>query len=455
MQLPYHFEDILVDRYQIIGLLGQGGIGITYKAKDLKTNQVVALKVLSLRRSNSTKVLDLFEREIRILGELNHPAIPKYLDHFQIDQPRDRHFYLVQQLAQGQSLATSIEQGWRPDEATVQQMAIQLLTVLIYLQQLAPPVIHRDIKPQNIIRREDEQLFLVDFGAVQDAYHNTLTGGSTVVGTYGYMAPEQFRGQAVLSTDLYGVGTTLIYLLTQKHPINLPQRKLKLQFRDQVKLSKPFADWLDRLIEPVTEDRFDSAEEALAVLQGEKEFVRTVDQSFDRPPGTPIRLQVAVSQLVVDIPPVWIGNRPSQLFALIPVVFNSFFLLMLWVTIVSGYVVSQAGWIFLSVYGVMGLGLLGIFLHSAMPRVRIELNPQTVRLQKWLLNWCVQDKRQQTTQVTQVIFKPTGLSLNKVPITTSVLVGKRKFRFGTFLTEPEKAWLAAEINRFLERQRAM
>jgi serine/threonine protein kinase len=454
MKNLHQIGEIVADRYQISSLLGQGGMGITYKAIDLKMHQPVALKVLSLRRSDSTKISDLFEREIRILAQLNHPTIPRYLDHFQIDHPRDRSFYLVQQLAEGQSLTAWIDQGWRPDEATVQQIATQLLNALIYLQQLAPPVIHRDIKPQNIIRREDGQLFLVDFGAVQDAYHNTLTGGSTVVGTYGYMAPEQFRGQADLSTDLYGLGTTLIYLLTQKHPIDLPQRKLKLQFRDQIKLSKFFADWLARLIEPIAEDRFSSAEEALAVLQGKKDFVRAVDQSFDRPPGSPIHLQVTARQLVVDIPPVWISNRLSQLFALLPTVFNGFLLLLLWVTSVSGYVVIQAGWIFFSLYGLVGLGLLVAFLHSAMQGIRLEINSETAHLQRRFLRWRWQKIQQPTPQLAQATLKPIGLSLDKAPITTCLLVGKRKLRFGTFLTEPEKAWLTATINQFLEQQRS-
>jgi len=207
--------DIIAERYRIIDILGQGGIGITYAAEDLKTGERVALKAVSLRRMDDFKVLELFEREVRILAQLNHPAIPHYLDYFQVDKRRNRFFYLVQQLAEGHSLAVLVEKGWHPDEAEVRHIATQILEILIYLQQLTPPVIHRDIKPQNIIRREDGKVFLVDFGAVQDVYHNTVTGGSTVVGTYGYMAPEQFRGQAVLATDLYALGATLIFLLTE------------------------------------------------------------------------------------------------------------------------------------------------------------------------------------------------------------------------------------------------
>ncbi|WP_416207930.1 serine/threonine protein kinase [Coleofasciculus sp. LEGE 07092] len=128
--------------------------------------------------------------------------MPQYLDYFHIDTPQDRSFYIVQQLAEGQSLATWVQNGWRGNEKEIRRIATQLLEILVYLHGLTPPVIHRDIKPHNTIRRDDGQLFLVDFGAVQDTYHSTLMRGSTMVGTYGYMAPEQFRGQAVPATDL-------------------------------------------------------------------------------------------------------------------------------------------------------------------------------------------------------------------------------------------------------------
>lgn len=141
---------------------------------------------------------------------------------------------------------------------------------MIYLHSLTPPVIHRDIKPQNIILSHDKnKLFLVDFGAVADTYHNTVTGGSTVVGTFGYMAPEQFRGQAFPSTDLYGLATTLLFLLTGKSPTDLPQRQLKIDFRPYVDISKDFANWLEQMLEPVSADRFSSVEAALATLLGQ------------------------------------------------------------------------------------------------------------------------------------------------------------------------------------------
>jgi ankyrin repeat protein len=267
MELLHKSGEILAQRYRILEPLGEGGSGTTYQAEDLPSGQRVALKALSLRRMTDWKMMELFEREAHVLAQLNHPAIPRYLKYFYIDTAQERSFYIAQQLAPGQSLASLVQQGWRASEQEVRGIAIQILEILVYLHSLDPPVIHRDIKPQNIIRHDDGQVFLVDFGAVAETYHSTLTRSSTVVGTFGYMAPEQFIGQAVPATDLYGLAATLLFLLTHRSPAELPTDRLKIDFRSRVQISDEFADWLERMLEPDVEDRFLSAKEALAALQ--------------------------------------------------------------------------------------------------------------------------------------------------------------------------------------------
>jgi serine/threonine protein kinase len=452
--------DIIAQRYRIIDLLGQGGIGITYAAEDLQTGERVALKAVSMRRMDDFKVLELFEREVRILAQLNHPAIPCYLDYFQVNKRRDRFFYLAQQLAEGKSLAVLVEKGWHPNEAEVKHIATQILEIMVYLQQLTPPVLHRDIKPQNIIRRSDGQVFLVDFGAVQDVYHNTQTGGSTVVGTYGYMAPEQFRGQAVLATDLYALGATLMFLLTQKDPADLPHRKLKIDFRPHVRVDKQFANWLERIIEPVAEDRFLSAEEALAVLRGEKEFTRSATIKPRRPADSAISLINDSKQLLIEIPPVWLSSDRSRLFALLPTCWNGFLLLMIWMTWqgvrADLFTITISGLLLLTVYGLFGLWILSTFLFSAMFRTKLVIDQQNFQLQRWFLGWCYQKLQGQTQEISQVELKGIGLSMNKAPITVCTLRSRlRQHRFGSFLTEQEKAWLVAEVKDFLEKQHTL
>ncbi|NEQ67053.1 MAG: protein kinase [Symploca sp. SIO2D2] len=268
MEVLHQAGEVIAKRYRIISTLGQGGNGITYKAEDLKSSEQVALKALSLRNLGNWKQLELFEREAKILASLNHSAIPRYLDYFYIDTPENRSFYIAQQLVEGKSLDELVKIGWRTNESGVRRIASQVLQILVYLHDVKPPVIHRDIKPQNLIWGQDGKIFLVDFGAVQDTYRSTLAKGSTVVGTYGYMAPEQFRGQAVPATDLYGLGATLLFLMTHRCPSDLPQERLKINFRSRLQVSEWFADWLEKMLEPDVEYRFASAKKALDVLQG-------------------------------------------------------------------------------------------------------------------------------------------------------------------------------------------
>jgi len=482
MEKNHQQGEIIGDRYSILYILGQGGIGITYAAEDLKTGEKVALKAVSLRRTDDLKVLELFEREARILAQVQHPAIPRYIDYFEVGKRRERFFYLAQQLAEGQSLARLIENGWHPPATEVRWMANQILDILVYLQQLVPPVIHRDIKPENIIRRDDGQLFLVDFGAVQDVYHQTITGGSTVVGTYGYMAPEQFRGKAVLATDLYGLGATIIYLLTSKSPTDLPQRKLKIDFRSHVRINKQFANWLERMIEPVAEDRFSTAKEALAVLRYEEPLSRPAVLKPRQVIDSPVTIKNQDNQLIIDIPPVWLSSIYSQFFVLIPLAWNALSFFAIWLTtpsvlkalvflrpndwknlslleIVFYFLLygswSFYKWLLIGILWLVGLRILCASLLRVSSRTKIEFDRHNFRLQRWCLGRRYKNIQLRNKEISDVKLQGIGLSMNKAPITVCVLKWKsRKYKFGTFLTEPEKAWLVAEIKDFLEKQRS-
>jgi ankyrin repeat protein len=263
-------ETIIDRRYRLEELLGEGGSGSTYRATRLSDSATVAIKILSLQHLNDWKQLELFEREAQILAQLDHPQIPKYLEYFHVDSEEDRAFCIVQQLAPGQPLNALVQSGWRGTPAEVSSIAQQILEILQYLQSQSPPLIHRDIKPHNIVRNEDGRVFLVDFGAVQATYHNTLMKGNTVAGTYGYMAPEQFRGRASIASDLYGLGATVLYLLTHRSPADLPQERLKISFRSHVRVAENFADWLETMLEPDEADRFPSATKALTALTSKR-----------------------------------------------------------------------------------------------------------------------------------------------------------------------------------------
>ncbi|GAB4197627.1 MAG: hypothetical protein Fur006_46470 [Coleofasciculaceae cyanobacterium] len=309
MEALHQPGDIIAQRYRITDILGQGGVGITYAAEDLKSGEQVALKVLSLRQMGDWKQLELFEREAKILAQLNHPAIPRYLDYFQVDTSEDRAFYIAQQRVEGKSLAELVKNGWRMNESGVRRIAAQVLKILVYLHSLKPPVVHRDIKPQNLIwvplpskgGTQRGQVFLVDFGAVQDTYRSTLVKSGTIVGTFGYMAPEQFQGQAVPATDLYGLGATLLFLMTHRSPAELPTERLKISFRSRLQLSERFGDWLEKMLEPDVEERFPSAKEALTSLRGKRSVAKS---SFN-----PWWIGLAGVGIVTVASGVWFFNR--------------------------------------------------------------------------------------------------------------------------------------------------
>lgn len=454
-------EKIIAEKYRIIGKLGQGGVGITYAAVDLNSNQKVALKALSLRLTTEWKKIELFEREAKTLSGLNHPGIPRYIDYFQVDTDQDRCFYIAQQLAPGKSLAQLIENGWKPNEAQVRHIAYQLLEILAYLQSLLPATIHRDIKPQNIILQKNGRVFLVDFGAVQNTYHHTVTGGSTVVGTYGYMAPEQFRGKAVLSTDLYGLGTTLLFLLTQKFPSDLPRHKLKVKFRDRVSISKEFADWLEKIVEPAIEDRFYSAKDALSALRGEQPRGINHEKMFKRSPQSRITLIDAKRWLFIKIYPDRLPSKFKGFFQFIHLSCKVLLPFSLILAFFSLYLFLTHGWVMadrtFSLFEYTVADWLSKFFQLF---VFISIKAVIIFIVFYALMWlcriayCLFTRQIQISpqDIQRVKLSGIHLPLLKKSMTFCLIRAKpRNYCFGLFLPQAEKEWLVGELNDCLSK----
>jgi serine/threonine protein kinase len=287
---------VLRERYKVLSLLGEGGFGRTYKGIDTNTQSLIAIKTISFSQMQNWKALEFFERESIVLAKLDHPGIPKYIDFFYEDSETDRCFYLVRELAVGESLSDLAKKGWRATEEEVKHIIEQLLEILVYLHNLVPPIIHRDIKPSNIIYQPDtRQVFLIDFGSVQDKL-----GGGTVVGTFGYMAPEQLGGETSPKSDIYCVAMTLAFLLTQREPSELPYQRMKLNLRSlQVSASNELLKWLERASEPIPDNRFSSAEDALRSLRFGTE------KKLEVPVGSKIQVTKDEDSLKITFP--WIG----------------------------------------------------------------------------------------------------------------------------------------------------
>lgn len=207
-------------RYVITRLLGEGGQACTYEAVDKRVGRLVAIKAFSVRGATSWKDVELAEREARVLAQLKHTAVPEHVEHFE----EDGTLYLVMEKIEGESLAIRKAQGERWREEDAWRFLGEMRALLAFLHGRDKPIVHRDLKPANIVRRPDGSIAVVDFGAVRDQLRTS--GGSTVVGTFGYMAPEQFQGRAAPASDVYAVAATTLTMMTGQEPEALPHRGL-------------------------------------------------------------------------------------------------------------------------------------------------------------------------------------------------------------------------------------
>jgi serine/threonine protein kinase len=306
---PQHSESqrVFSDRYRIQSLLGRQNGRRTFLALDLQTERLVVLKLLLFDPDFTWDDLKLFEREAEVLKSLDLPAIPKYLDCFDVDTELGKGFMLVQTHIEAKSLQHWLKAGRTFSEEELVEIAKSLLAILDYLHSHQPAVIHRDIKPSNILLSDRSghspgQVYLVDFGSVQTA---AAVEGSTitVVGTYGYMPPEQFGGQITPASDLYALGATMICLATGQHPSRLPHRKLQIIFADLVNLTPHLVDWLKWMTAASKDSRFKSAATALAALEGSAEIGRGASIAVSKPLGSKVAIEKTEEVLKITIPP--------------------------------------------------------------------------------------------------------------------------------------------------------
>lgn len=201
-------------RFKVLSQLAAGGLSAIYLA-EMPDKRLVVLKEAVVPATADdgarSKAKEMFEREARLLLRLEHPRIARVSDHF-IESGRD---YLVLEYIRGQSLRQLIAVAGPQGEGQVLQWAAEIADILKYLHDQDPPVIHRDISPDNLVLRDDGKLFLIDFGAANE-FVGTATG--TLIGKQCYIAPEQFRGKAAPCSDIYGLGGTLFFLLTGEEP---------------------------------------------------------------------------------------------------------------------------------------------------------------------------------------------------------------------------------------------
>ena len=325
---------ILADRYIPEKLLGQGGFGAAFKARDRysPTSRYCVVKQFKPTGNFSPQELqlaqELFAREAKVLEELGqqHPQIPDLYAFFtpivkDAQGNQEQYFYLVQEYIDGTDLATELQQTGQFSEAAIKKILAEVLGILDFIHQRQ--IIHRDIKPSNIMRDRNNKIYLLDFGAVKQITHGSNNGKSTGIYSLGFAPPEQMAGKQVYpATDLYALAVTCISLLTGKPAEQLYDHfNSRWTWHDQVNVSDRLTQTLDRMLQSSPAKRIQSAKEVLKAL------TQTVNSNPPAPnpssrstpsmtPATPISQNISpnVSQTAPSqpqkIPPVVSATAP-------------------------------------------------------------------------------------------------------------------------------------------------
>jgi serine/threonine protein kinase len=453
-------EKVWGDRYKILQQLGKRNGRQTLLAQDLQTQQQVVIKLLALGKEFDWQDLKLFEREAQTLKALSHPAIPRYLDYLDINTPTYKGFALVQSYVEGRSLEEHLRAGRTFDETEVKQIAASLLEILIYLHDQSPPIIHRDIKPSNVLLTDRSgnhagQVYLVDFGSVQTLA--AKEGGTiTVVGTYGYMPPEQFGGRAVPASDLYSLGATLIFLATGHHPTELSEDGLQIQFHQAVQLSPSFADWLEWMTEPGLNRRLPSAEKALEALKTDQSRpkLKFTEPSHTSPitntsPPSNIVLHKTPDVFEILVPPQGIGFVSLSLLSLVTPLWG-YWVPVYWYESYSGF--EQ----FLYLAIALSAGLAIAVYNALFGKVRLRINRHSI----FFIYETPHFKRVKRWGACRAIARIIPVTTYPKPASGKIYTGRRphlllwikkkQYKFGWGIqTSAEAEWLASELESWL------
>jgi serine/threonine protein kinase len=328
---------ILSGRYLPVRLLGQGGFGAAFLARDRYTpamRQCVAKLLqpsVSLTPAQLRIAQNLFEREAAVLEELGneHPQIPSLLAFFELTVPslqggkNDQFFYLVQEFIDGENLEQELAVKGKFSEAEMLVVLREILKVLDFVHSRGS--IHRDIKPANIMRGKNGRLYLLDFGAVKQVTQSAGSGkASTGIYSLGYAPPEQMSGQEVYpATDLYALAVTCITLLSGLQPTELfDSYRNEWNWHSQVLVSSRLAQVLDRMLLSAPSQRFQSVTEVEAALKSgpqphsQQPTVVVAPPPIATPPPPPILPTQQPPTLIPATPPGGLQPSPRGAFSI-------------------------------------------------------------------------------------------------------------------------------------------
>lgn len=262
--------DLIDNKYKKLKLIGNGGISKVYLVMDTRLNKTWALKEINKNffSSNTDIILNIIYTEVNMLKRLDHPSIPQIVDVIK-DDP---YIYIVMDYIEGEPLSRIIEiEGSQPEELVVNWAKI-LCDALQYLHCQHPPIIYRDMKPNNIILTPTGSIKLIDFGIAREYKENSISD-TTILGTPGYAPPEQYGGQGQTDqrTDIFSLGATLYYLLTGHVPIESPHEISPIK-QWNPNLSLGLESIIEKCIQHNPDNRYQSCKELLYDLDNYKEI---------------------------------------------------------------------------------------------------------------------------------------------------------------------------------------
>jgi serine/threonine protein kinase len=277
------FRDQIIGKYKILSTIGSGGFGTVYLAEDTWIDKKVALKVPHKQSVDFDELL----REPRLLASLNHPNIVTILT----AEKQDQVFFIVMEYAPGETLESVVARDGALDVAVALDYICQIGNALDHAHRHG--VIHRDLRPSNVIVPEHGLLKVADFGTSR--FLEIAAHGTTVIGSPPYMAPEQFRGEAVFASDLYSLGVTMFQMLTGVLPYDTPSRADldRLMRGDLVtaprlknpKIPKVINDIVLKAMAPDVASRYQRAGDLLADVLGARAGSRSAPRRA--PPADP------------------------------------------------------------------------------------------------------------------------------------------------------------------------
>ncbi len=286
--------DVVNDRYEIIALIKNGGMGAVYKINDKRLEKICVLKMLLINSNDLSEREEIeksFEREAKILGKIDHVRLPSVTDYFKSNGNN----FLVMEFVDGLDLEEMLQKKDFTDQEVV-DIGIQICEVLEYLHNQSPPIIYRDMKPSNIMMNDNKQVKLIDFGIARKIVDgiNTkkLENKQTIIGTPGFSPLEQYYGKADVRSDIYALGMTLYYLLTKVKPEDI------MSVRSVEKIRPQTHKELASVIKKATDTRLDERYQDMFQMKKDLENIFRVKRDGQK--LLLVRNDLDVCQKIID-----------------------------------------------------------------------------------------------------------------------------------------------------------